>query len=186
MGIKPTKHITITGDLGSGKSLMASKLQDRYGGERMSTGAAQRELATKMGINTLELNRLADTDPTIDQQIDSIFKALSTREDMVIVDSRMAWHFLPNSFKLCMTVDPIIAARRIWQHQRATEGYATEAECLHAIEARKSSERARFFRTYGVRLEDPTNYDLVVDTSRRTPDETAELVFEAYEKSLKA
>ena len=44
MGKLP-KHITITGDLGSGKSSMAARLTDKYGATRISTGAVQRELA---------------------------------------------------------------------------------------------------------------------------------------------
>jgi cytidylate kinase len=177
------KHITITGDLGSGKSMIASKLVDRYGAQRYSTGAIQRDLAAKLGITTLELNHRADTDPSIDVMIDSAFTALDASPTMVVVDSRMAWHFMPHSFKLCLKVDPKIAAQRIWDHQRPGEGYANLAECLHAIEARKASERARFFRTYGVQLDDASNYDLVVDTSHRSPEETEALVFEAYEKS---
>ena len=181
-----TKHITVTGDLGSGKSSICSKLAEKYGASRLSTGGVQRELAAKLGITTLELNRMADVDPTIDQQIDGVFKTLEDREDMLIVDSRMAWHFMPHSFKLCMTCDPVIAAQRIWEHQRAGEGYANAEECLIGITARKDSEHQRFFRTYGVRLGDQSNYDLVVDTTHRSKDETAEIVFAAYEASLKA
>lgn len=182
MGKLP-KHITITGDLGSGKSSMAARLTDQYGATRVSTGAVQRELAATLGMTTLELNQRADSDPTIDQQIDGIFASLATREDLLVVDSRMAWHFLPKSFKICLTVDSMVAAKRIWEHQRAGEGYATVEECLAAINARKASERSRFWRTYGVRLEDPANYDLVIDTTTLPADEVAALVFAGYDKA---
>lgn len=179
------RHITITGDLGSGKSSIAARLAERYGATRISTGAIQRDIAAQMGITTLELNRQADIDPSIDQKIDSVFASLEDREDMLIVDSRMAWHFMPHSFKICMTADPYVAAARIWHEQRAGEGYATIDECYQALIARRESERARFFRTYGVRLEDPKNYDLVVDTTERTQDETARFVFGAYDSATK-
>lgn len=181
---KPIKHITVTGDLGSGKSSICAKIADRYGAERLSTGAVQREIAADMGITTLELNRLSDTDPTIDQKIDGVFATLESRPNMLVVDSRMAWHFMPKSFKLCMICDPMVAAQRIWEHQRAGEGYANVEECFTAITARRDSEHQRFFRTYGVRIGDASNYDLVVDTTHRSKDETAEIVFKAYEGSL--
>ncbi len=180
---KTPKHITITGDLGSGKSSMATRLTEKYGATRVSTGAVQRELATTLGMTTLELNQRADSDPTIDQQIDGIFASLASREDLLVVDSRMAWHFLPQSFKICLTVDPMVAAKRIWEHQRAGEGYATVEECLTAINARKASERARFWRTYGVRLEDEANYDLVIDTTTLPADDVAALLFAGYDKA---
>ena len=179
------RHITITGDLGSGKSSIAARLAERYGATRISTGAVQREIAAQMGITTLELNRLADTDPTIDQKIDGVFASLAEREDMLIIDSRMAWHFLPNSFKLCMTADPFVAASRIWREQRPGEGYPSIEDCYQALIARRESERARFFRTYGVKLDDPKNYDIVVDTTERTQDETARFVFGAYDSATK-
>lgn len=175
------KHITITGDLGSGKSSIAARLADRYKAERISTGLIQRDMAAKRGISTLELNKLSDSDPSIDQEIDSIFASLDERPDMLIIDSRMAWHFLPHSFKLCLTVDPMVAANRIWHAQRAGEGYATIKECYDALVDRRASERSRFFRTYGVRLEDASNYDLIIDTTALTPEETAQAVFDAYE-----
>lgn len=50
--------ITISGDIGSGKSttgkLLAKKLDYKY----LSTGAIQRQIAEEMGMTTLELNIL--------------------------------------------------------------------------------------------------------------------------------
>lgn len=65
--------ITISGDLGSGKSLLASALVDRWKADRSFHGVRQRRLAERMGITTLELNKRAETDKSIDEQIDSVF-----------------------------------------------------------------------------------------------------------------
>ncbi|HNG89589.1 MAG TPA: cytidylate kinase family protein, partial [Saprospiraceae bacterium] len=87
--------ITLTGDLGSGKSAVSKLLCATTGYEYISTGRIQRNLAQEMGLDTLEMNRRADTDPSIDQRIDSIFVSLGTDPKGYIVDSRMAWFFLP-------------------------------------------------------------------------------------------
>ena len=74
--VLPGTKITLTGDLGSGKSVVSRILCERTGFEYISTGRVQRQLAQELGIDTLEMNRRADTDPTIDERIDGIFVAL--------------------------------------------------------------------------------------------------------------
>ncbi|MFN4256381.1 MAG: cytidylate kinase family protein, partial [Saprospiraceae bacterium] len=68
--------ITITGDLGSGKSAVSKILCQKTGFPYVSTGQIQRQLAADMGMDTLEMNRRADWDPTIDERIDGIFIGL--------------------------------------------------------------------------------------------------------------
>jgi cytidylate kinase len=49
-------------------------------------------------MTTTELNKYSETHPEIDAEIDSTFKSLTNSENL-IVDSRLAWFFIPNSFK---------------------------------------------------------------------------------------
>ena len=65
--------ITISGQLGSGKSTIAQMISKQLGWMYYSTGMAQRSIAQEKGITTTELNRLAISDPTIDAQIDAVF-----------------------------------------------------------------------------------------------------------------
>ena len=108
--IAPDTKITLTGDLGSGKSAVSKILCEKTGFEYVSTGRIQRQLAQEMGIDTLEMNRLADTDPSIDERIDGIFVSLGQDPSGYVVDSRMAWFFLPKSFKIYLKTDVAIAA----------------------------------------------------------------------------
>ena len=55
-------HITITGNLGSGKSTICKILEDKFGFEIYSTGKVQRELARQMNMTTLEMNQLMCSD----------------------------------------------------------------------------------------------------------------------------
>lgn len=176
------KHITITGDLGSGKSTVARNFEEKYGAKRVSTGEVQRQLAEDLGIDTLEMNKRAETDPSIDEKIDSIFKSLNNSKDVLVVDSRMAWHFMPSSFKICMKVDLDVAAKRVWDNDRKGERYDSFEECKNALRNRRDSERARFLKTYNVDLTDPDNFNLVIDTSNTIASEVAEQVLQAYEE----
>jgi len=173
--------ITITGDLGSGKSAVSRLLKEALGYPIYSTGAIQREIAAKHGMTTLELNRYAETHREIDDEIDDFSRNLGRRDEGVIVDSRLAWHFIPNSFKVYLAVDIDEAVRRIMGHDRgAAERYADAATAKRDIEARKKSENDRFLELYGLDCDDMTNFDLVVDTTDKSPEQVCDAILTGY------
>lgn len=171
--------ITITGDLGSGKSAVSELLCAQTGYEYVSTGQIQRQLAREMGIDTLEMNRRADTDPTIDQRIDGIFVELGKLPQGYVVDSRMAWFFLPDSFKVYLkTAVEVSAARILNDPKRNSEQYRSLEEAIQKILARKQSENDRFLQKYGADCANLDNFDLVIDTTHRKPQAVADLILQ--------
>ncbi len=177
--------ITITGDLGSGKSAVSRILCDRTGFTYVSTGRIQRQLAEELGLDTLEMNRRADVDPSIDERIDGIFAELGKKPEGYVVDSRMAWFFLPESFKVFLKIDVRLAATRILSDpNRSSEQYASIEDAIPKILARKQSENERFLKKYGADSTNLDNFDLVVDTGSRTPDEVAGLILKGLEMKL--
>ena len=177
--------ISITGRLGSGKSTVCKILAKNHGFEIYSTGAIQRKVARDMGISVLELNEKMKTDSTLDDIIDKATEKISIerRNDKLIFDSRMAWHFAVESFKVFVTVDTRVAAQRVMNDCRgAEESYASVQEAEEKLIARSNVERERFQAIYGVDYFDGKNYDLVVDSSYRTPDEVAEVIMKYYER----
>jgi cytidylate kinase len=93
------------------------------------------------------------------------------------MDARLGWHFIPQSFKVFLEVDPEVAARRIYDAGRGTEHEnITLAETERAIASRTESERKRYFGYYGLDYTDHDHYDLVVDTSGLSIDEVVEVV----------
>jgi len=178
--------VTISGDLGSGKSILTNGLCTHWEAERYSTGTVQRKLAADMGISTLELNRLAETDKTIDDKIDSVFASLSQTDKNLIVDSRMAWHFIPDAFKIKLEVNPIAAAERIIADKdRSSENYLDFGATLQGLKDRKASERERFLNYYNVDIENHKNYDLVIETTDVTPEAICLITNESLDKWLK-
>jgi len=173
--------ISITGDLGSGKSAVSRLLQQETGFEIFSTGKIQREIAARRSMTTLELNKYAETHPEIDEEIDNFSKSLGKRDVSVIVDSRMAWFFIPNSFKIYLQVEPEEAARRILgDNNRQSEAYQDLNTAKAKIMARKQSENARFLQLYGVDCGDMTNFDLVADTTEKTPEQVLGLILTEF------
>ncbi len=175
--------ITITGALGSGKSTIAGILCEKLGFERYSTGQAQRKIAEKYGITTLELNKRAEQDKSIDDEIDGVFKSLEETGKSYVIDSRMAWHFIPSSFKVKLEIDPLVAAERVTKDSsRTNEDHATLEETLANLKNRRASEVERFKKYYKVDIEDRKNFDLVLDTSSQTPEELAQIIMDAFER----
>jgi cytidylate kinase len=179
------KHITITGDLGSGKSAVSRLLSDALGYAVVSTGSIQRTLAAERGLTTLELNRYTEEHPEIDDLIDNAIRRFADIAEAHILDSRLAWFFLPASFKVYLTVDPAVAADRILGDaaRGRTEAYATREAAMADLTERKRRENERFLAYYGADCTDLSRFDLVFDTSRCTPAEVAAHILSAYRKA---
>ena len=87
--------ISITGDLGSGKSTVCNYLKEHYGLKVYSTGQIQRSLAQRHNMDVLAFNKYMETHPEIDEEIDAELVKLGKRDEDMVFDSRMAWHFVP-------------------------------------------------------------------------------------------
>ena len=169
--------ISITGDLGSGKSLIGKLLAKETGYKFYSTGSIQREIAAQQGMTTLELNKLSENNFRFDREIDDFTRKLSESSQPFIIDSRMAWYFVPNSFKIYLKVDVDIAAKRIFTDKsRRNEKYPDLESAKKDIIRRKKSELFRFKKYYQVECENMEHYDLVIDTSYSTPGEIVETI----------
>ena len=178
--------ISLAGDLGSGKSTVGKLLAEKFDAQMYSTGTIQRELAAKMNMTTLELNKYSETHPEVDDMIDDGLRALNEKDVSVVIDSRMAWHFVPSSFSVYMSADPAVAAARIMNAGRESEPFKSLDEAVRSIAERRQSEQARYMHLYGVDIKDLKNYDFVIDTSDISPETVAGRIAEAYLKSGKA
>jgi cytidylate kinase len=170
--------ITISGDIGSGKSTCGKLLRDQLGFNYLSTGDIQRRIAAEMGISTLELNLLSEKDKSIDKKIDDHTRALADSDDNYIVDSRLAWHFIPSSFKVFLRCKDEIAADRIFNdHNRVSdENTRSVMQLLEKIKDRRKSEKRRFLSLYGIDFEDLSNYDQIIDSSYFKPQVIVDLI----------
>lgn len=174
--------ISLAGDLGSGKSTVSDILIPRLGAEYYSTGAIVRSIAEKHGMTVGELNVYMETHPEIDHEIDDGLKALSLVDKLLVIDSRMAWHFTEGTFKIYLSTDIETSALRIMNANRKGEHNATLEETIAATRARRESEKKRYSEQYGVDIKDLTNYSLVVDTTNATPDQVAECIISAFNR----
>jgi len=169
-----TSHFALNGDIGSGKTSVATLLSRSCGRPVISAGDVLRKLAAERGITALEANYMAERDDSVDAEINRILVDHACSGSSLIYDSRIAWYLIPDSFKVHLTVDPEVAARRL-QVGRASvvEAYLSVEDARQAIEKRYQSERRRFFRQHGVDITQHSHYDLVMDTSDMSADSVA-------------
>jgi CMP/dCMP kinase len=176
--------ITLSGDIGGGKSSVARILSAATGFPILSAGGIQREIAASMGLTTLQLNEWSAKDRSVDDKIDSYTQALGLTRDHIIVDSRLAWHFIPAAYKVFLTVDPQVGAARVFEASRSDEFHGSLAEALENNRSRTLLEASRYHTLYGIVLRDYRNYDLVVDTSFASPDVVASTIVAAFRAHL--
>jgi cytidylate kinase len=183
-GAKKNIKISITGDLGSGKSTVCRHLKETYGLNVYSIGRIQRSLAQKYNMDVLAFNKYMESHPEIDEEIDTELTEIGRRDENMVLDSRMAWHFVPDSFKVYLSVDPDEAARRVVNDQRGNvETYKCPADAKSCLIERKKSENLRYITKYGVDCSDPGNYDLIIDTTSISAEEVAAMIMEAARKA---
>ena len=98
--------ITITGKPCSGKGAASKILCDKYGFEYISAGSAFRKAAMDLGFGSIT-NFTMEEYKKVDKQVDSnLIEIGKTRlNDNLVVDSRLAWHFIPKSFKVYLDID---------------------------------------------------------------------------------
>ena len=174
--------ITISGELGSGKSSLSKLLCEKANFKILSVGAIQRELAEKHGMSTLEFNKYMETHPEIDIECDNKVVEYGLSDANLILDSRMAWHFVPHAFKIHLLVNINIAAHRIFNDDvRQNEQNNDIEHTIQNIITRKASEVKRFKEQYNVEINDLHNYNIVVDSSVITPENLADFVLSKFE-----
>lgn len=179
------KHIiTIAGTLGSGKSSTAKGVAKALGYTHFSSGDLFRALATERGESIEAMNQAAEVQKDLDHKVDELLQKMYVEQDNLVIDSRMAWHWMPESFKVFLTLDTSVAAARIFAHMqeggRVSESAESVDEVQASIERRLASEQKRYFDLYGVDPRDPSNFDLVIDTKDNDLETVIRLVLESF------
>ncbi len=185
------KHIiTLSGKPGSGKSSTADRVAEMLGYTRYSAGETARAIIHKQKITLSDFNKQAEQHPEIDQQIDEELRKLRDHRDIVI-DSRLGFYWIPESFKVYLDLSNDVAIARIFKDANLNtlrsdlgEGGPSMASVMDQVEERVRSERLRFKKLYGVNPNSIEHFDLVIDTARHSPQTVALTIFDTYRKWL--
>src|SRR3989338_8742088 len=170
--------IALAGKGASGKSTVVKMLVDKLKFKHYSIGDLMREQAKEKNVTILRLNQMAETDASIDKWLDERQEQLGKTEDNFIIDSRIAFKFIPHAIKIMLDVDDDIAAHRIFiaPPRDGENEYKSEDDAKKNPILRRESEISRLKRYYCVNPYDKKNYDLVIDTSYITPEKVVDKI----------
>ena len=169
----------------SGKGTVSKLLAKELWYEIVSIWDMKRKLAAEMWINIIEFNKMWD-DPEKSAEFDLKYEEYQQNlklTDNIILDSRLGFYAQPKAFKILLDVDEEVAGERIFKAERDTDKHATKKHAIDEVKERNSSDEARYMKLYNVDLWNPNNYNLVIDTSERTPEEVLQIIlyeFKAY------
>jgi cytidylate kinase len=191
MSIMKRQHIiTISGKPGSGKSSTADKVAELLGYTRHSSGDMVRQILANKGMSLAEYNERAKNDHALDDAVDEKLRDLRNKKD-IVVDSRLGFYWIPESFKVYLDLDIEVATVRIYTdavsnatRSNTGEGISSLSEVTKQVRTRMEGERSRFRAIYNVDPYDLSHFDLIVDTSRHSPQTVALAVYDSYRKWL--
>ena len=170
--------ITIFGLAGTGKSSTAKELTAKLGYTYKSTGNMYREFAEELGMTLNELERASVTDDSYDRKLDAKTTEYGQQNDNFIFESRLAWHFIPDSFKIMLVCDETARIQRVANR----EGKSFEQVKQETLE-RESLIYKRYKEYYGIEnINDPENYDFIVDTEKNNLQEVVQIILTELEK----
>lgn len=176
--------ITVAGSPGSGKSSTAKALASALRFRHFSSGDLFRQLAAERGELIEAMNISAEVQRDIDLKVDNLLQAMYAAEDRLVIDLRMAWRWMPGSFKVFLVLDPDTAAERIFssvqQEGRQSEDATSVEEALRSIDRRFASEQKRYRALYGVNPTDPLNFDLTINTKYDDLKTVTAMILAAY------
>ena len=167
--------ISISGEAGSGKSTIAKILAAKLGFQRYYIGGIRRDMAKKKGMTLAEYNKLGETDPATDKEVDKFQKQLGETEDNFIIEGRTSWYFIPHSLKIYLDVDEKVGAERIFNDLKKNEkrnednNLNSAEDVLKSNRERKKSDNKRYRKYYGIDAYNKVNYDLAIDTTDKSP-----------------
>jgi cytidylate kinase len=185
--MKKKEIIAITGTLGSGKSSTADLVAKKLDFKRFSAGDFFRKIGLELGISINEVNKRAENDPIIDKMTDEEVRKVGEMSK-VVIDSRLAFHFIPEAFKVYLDLPPEISKERILNNlkenilRRQSEDSLTSEEIYEKIVSRLKSEIKRYKELYGVDRTDKNNFDLIIDTNKNNLEQVVDIIVSEYKK----
>ena len=172
--------ITLFGLAGSGTSTVGKMLANKREYTFMSTGNIMRKWADDAGYSLYEFeDTIVKNDTSFDTKLDLKVEEFWKKNNDFIFESRLAWHFIPDSFKIYLHCDA-------WE--RYTRIQKREWDFLDSI-TKKTQKRetelvTRYNEIYPEIVFPPhkDNFDLYIDATNISPDEILKIIVQSIKK----
>jgi cytidylate kinase len=153
--------ITIFGMAGTGTSTTGKALALKLRYDFLSSGNICREDARERGISIYERGILAKTDPSLDKLVDQRIAEFGTEHSDCVVESWLAWHFIPDSIKVKLTCDLDTRIERVSHRDKMP---FEEAKKITLEREKDNGER--YLKYYDIKdFSADEHFDLILDTT---------------------
>jgi cytidylate kinase len=158
-------------------------LSEKLGYEVSSIGSMKRETAKEMGMTIQEFDNLSEEPGNakkFDEKYENDRKSLNLQQN-IILEARTGFYVQPKSFKVLLDVSKEEAGKRVFEAHRDSEvAYKTVEEAISATVLRQEKVETRLKKLYGIDIYEYKNFDLVIDTTERTPAEVFEIILNEF------
>jgi predicted cytidylate kinase len=168
--------ITISGVPGSGTTTIAKMLSDKLEMKMIYIGEIFRELAKEYNMTLMEFGELATDNPKIDKELDARQVKYAKLGNIVLEGRLSGWMVKKNgikAFKVLLTADLETRINRVMN--REGKSYRL---VRREIEVREQCELDRYIKLYDINYQNPSYYDLIIDTSNLTPEQIIQQIIE--------
>jgi len=166
--------ITISGTPGSGKSTVGKLLKKKLRVKYIYSGKVFREIAKNYNMSLEEFDKYCEKNKEIDQEIDSRQLEILRKGDVILEGRLAGWIAHRNkisALKIILDTDLEIRTERIVKREKG-DVKKRRKEILN----REKSEANRYKNYYNIDLKNTSIYDLVIDSSDKTPEEIVALI----------
>lgn len=164
--------ITIFGLAGTGKSSAGKFFADKRKYIFYSSGNLFREMAREHGLDLYKFGKLCEKDSSIDKEFDKRIEKFGKDNDDFVLDSRLAWNFIPDSIKVKLICGDDERFRRVAERDKITIDEAKRK----TIE-REASEKSRYYNYYKIKdYTDDKHFELIIDTTNISIEEVAKKI----------
>jgi len=161
------RNIVISGDVGTGTTTLGKNLAEKLGWQFLSAGEFFRNYAKEHNIPLWNKAAIPDD---FEREVDTnLTQKLKNDKNFVVEGHYAAWFArdLPDVLRILLTCDREVANLRMLKREH------THVESVEEIEKRREGLFAKFKKLYSQEnYEDPKLYNLVLDTTNSTIEET--------------
>jgi len=168
--------ITISGAPGVGTTTVSLLLKEKLNLPYIYAGEIFRREAEKRGMSLLEFSKYCEENPEVDKKLDEYQKEILEKGNIILEGRLAGWIAHINkipAFKVLLKADINTRIERILKR----EGGDRDRKLKETLE-RERSEAKRYREFYGIDINDESIYDLVIDTSDKTPEEIVDIIIE--------
>lgn len=159
-------RVLLSGLSGTGSTTAAKRIAADLGLDYIYGGQIFRNLAVERGISLEELAESLEHDQETEREIDRRLIAAGMADNVLIESRTVGWLFPPE-----------IASVRIWllcdlpERLRRVQGREHHPRSAENLLRREASDNRRYRELYGIREDDYSPFDLVIDTTTLSVDE---------------